>query len=453
MLISLLLGGVAVRSWQLVEQFVRQSRQGGEQSLQLSRSIQELHARTVEIERNARQYRLLRDAGLLVRIDANLAQSDTTIERLETLAETSLAPLPGDWRASATELRAKLRQGAAEDDLMRVLVRLKTANDHFGSWGKAWIDRQNALLLARMEAGEARFARQLLTTVAVILAVALVLGWWLGRPVRRLERAIERLGESRFDEPVVVRGPDDLNRLGRRLEWLRLRLAELEAGREQTLRHVSHELKTPLTALREGVALLRERVFGPLHEEQREVVDILHRNVLLLQRQIESLLDLNAAAYAAHRLDDRPVLVRRLAAEAVQQRELQIQARGLTVSIEGDDAMVRLDKEKMLVVLDNLLSNAIDYSPEGGSIRLVTGRVAGRVGVDVIDQGPGVADEDAERIFQPFVRGRRAAPVPRQGSGLGLSIVRELLHAMNGQVRLVASERGAHFRVEVPDER
>ena len=72
--------------------------------------------------------------------------------------------------------------------------------------------------------------------------------------------------------------------------------------------------------------------------------------------------------------------------------------------------------------------------------------------LDVIDQGPGVAAEDVERIFEPFVQGRNKAPAPRQGSGVGLSIVRELARVLGGSVRLVSSASGAHFAVEIPDE-
>lgn len=452
-LIALLLGGAAVRGWLLVEQFVQESRQGGERSLLLSRLIQELNARTLDIERNARQYMVLRDASLLARLDGNLAHSYTMVARLEGLAAATPAPLLADWRATAARLRDGLRHGLGAGELVPQLLRLRGLNEALGRWGKGWIDAQNARLVADLETNRRRFAWQLIAAMAGTLVVAVALGWWLGRPVRRLEQAIEHLGENRFDVPVAVHGPADLSRLGRRLEWLRLRLGELEAGRDQTLRHVSHELKTPLTALREGVALLQERVIGRLEEEQQEVVDILQHNVLMLQGRIESLLDLNAVAHAARRLKYRPIMVRLLVIEAIRQRELQVQARGVRVIVEGDDGLVRLDREKMLVVLDNLLSNAIDYSPQGGQVRLVVERARGRVEIDVVDQGPGVAEEDRERIFRPFAQGRRPAPVPRKGSGVGLSIVQELLQAMGGRVRLLASEAGAHFRIEVPDER
>ena len=278
------------------------------------------------------------------------------------------------------------------------------------------------------------------------------MGWWLVRPVRHLEQAIVRLGASRFDAPIMVGGPADLRQLGRRLDWLRQRLAELETDRERALRHVSHELKTPLTALREGIALLREEVPGRLTEGQREVADILQHNVRALQEQIESLLTLNAAAFDARHLQIAPVKLKRLLASVLQKRELHIQSRKVTVKVEGPDEYAMLDAEKLGVVLDNLLSNAVDFSPENSEVSLTVSHADGFWRFDCIDQGPGVAEEDRQRIFDPFVQGQRMAPAPRQGSGVGLSIVRELVRAMGGAVYLVAQEHGAHFCVEIPDE-
>jgi two-component system sensor histidine kinase GlrK len=124
----------------------------------------------------------------------------------------------------------------------------------------------------------------------------------------------------------------------------------------------------------------------------------------------------------------------------------------LKIVIEAPEETAMLDAEKMAVVLDNLLSNAIDFSPEGGEIRLTVSRIDGFWRFECVDQGPGVAEEDRQRIFDPFVQGQRMAPAPRQGSGVGLSIVRELVRAMGGAVQLVPQEAGAHFRVDIPDE-
>lgn len=453
MLITLLLGGAAARSWLVIEHFVEQSRRAGEQGIQVTEAIQELGERTVDIERAARQYLVLADDALRGRFDDNLAHARAAIDRLDGLTGPTLVAYLERWRGIAGQLQTGVHQGQGKEEIVPLLATLAEINGALGQESRRWIDEENSRLLTGIEEQRMALTQQVMIAVVAALAVALAMGWWLARPIRFLEKAIERLGENRLDEPVVVHGPADLRQVGRRLDWLRQRLRDLETEREQTLRHVSHELKTPLTALREGIALMQDQVLGRLGDQQQEVVDILHHNVMTLQRQIESLLDLNAAAFAARRLKHKPMLIRQVVAEAVRRRELQLQARGLRVNVEGNAGMVRLDEEKLLVALDNLLSNAIDFSPDGASVRVLIGRGDGKVTVDVVDAGPGVAEEDRERIFQPFVQGRTQAPVARQGSGVGLSIVRELMRAMDGDVALLPSDKGAHFRIEVPHER
>ena len=282
------------------------------------------------------------------------------------------------------------------------------------------------------------------------------MNWWLTRPIGVLEQVIARLGESRLDESVVVHGPDDLRQVGRRLDWLRMRLRDLEADRERTLRHVSHELKTPLTALREGVDLLKDEIGGPLGATQHEIVAILQHNVITLQGHIESLLRLNAVAGEARRLRKRPVRLDSLLDHVVQGRALQIQARQLVVQCLAPPLTCLLDDEKLAVALDNLLSNAIEFSPEGGLIRLEASTDGDELRSVCADQGAGVDPADAARIFEPFVQGQRLPPLPRQGSGVGLSIVRELMTARGGTVRLASfadDADGAVFRIALPCER
>ena len=451
-LIVLFLGGVALHGWLLLERLVEQSRASSEYALQLTASIQELEERTIDIERSARQYLVLDDPVFHQRFEEHLAQSLALVERLKGQSEGRLQPLLGGWQVVAEALRSGLEKHVSSAELAPLLNRLVELNDLLRQAIQRSLEEQGKQVLDELEAHRLRLGSQLALALAGALLVALGMGWWLVRPVRQLDQAIARLGASRFDEPVAVGGPADLRQIGRRLDWLRLRLSELETDRERALRHVSHELKTPLTALREGVSLLREEVPGPLVADQREVVEILQHNVIGLQQQIESLLSLNAAAFAARRLRPAPIHLNRLLNEAVHRRELQIQTRHLKVTVDAPDQRFMLDAEKMAIVLDNLLSNAVDFSPEGGEIQLTAIHKDKSLHLACIDQGPGVAEEDRQRIFDPFVQGRRIAPLPRKGSGVGLSIVRELVRAMGGSVSLLSSQYGAHFCVEIPDE-
>jgi two-component system sensor histidine kinase GlrK len=280
--------------------------------------------------------------------------------------------------------------------------------------------------------------------------------------LRRLQEAVVVLGENRLDRPLRIEGPRDVRALGRQLEWLRLRLHELDEDKTRFLRQVSHELKTPLAALREGVALLQDQVAGPLSDDQREVVGILAHNTLTLQRQIEDLLRFNAAAVEARRLTRSRVDLRELLRRAVENQRLQWQARRVRVGVEGEAVAVEADADKLDVVLNNLLSNALRYSPEGGAVVLRAARGGGAGGrlalIDVIDQGPGVAPAERERIFEPFFRGEVQPANALRGSGVGLSLVLEYVLAHGGRVYIVDdppsgeanAAPGAHFRIELP---
>ena len=452
LLIVVFLGWAGVRAWVLLERFAAQSRANGEIALQLSATIQELGERSVELERSARQFMVLNDRTVLARFDAQVFRSLTAIERLDSFARRPLEGLPGAWQRTVGDLSRSLHQSASSNELPALLSRLAEINAQLDHASRRWIDTQHAATLQQLEEGRLQLGALVAGAVGAAFQVALAMSLWLSRPIGAIERAIGQLGESRFDDPVEISGPADLRLIGRRLDWLRQRLSELEEERERALRHVSHELKTPLTALREGIALLQEEIPGPLDGTQREVVDILDANARSLQGHIESLLRLNAVSLGARRLHRRPVNLKRLFEGVVQERELQIQARGLQVRCAVPSASGMLDADKLRVALDNLLSNAIDFSPDGGLIRLEAKLEGGKLRIACIDSGPGIAAEDAERIFSPFVQGQRAAPVERHGSGVGLSIVRELTTVMGGEIRVVAagSTSGAHFEILLP---
>lgn len=453
LLVALLLGAAALRGLLVLEDFAQQSRAGAEMAVQVTADIQLLAERSVDLERSARQFLVLKEPALRERFAAIHGETAPVLARLEAAEAGEIAAAASGWRAAAGEAAAALQPGSANGEAaLAALARLGTQNGVLAEAGRQWIDRHNAGLLQTLEANRVSLLAQVLSAIIAALTLGAAIGWWLVRPVARLEAAIEQLGAGRFDAPIDIRGPVDLQRLGRRLDWLRVRLAELEADRVRVLRHVSHELKTPLAALREGVALLQDQVVGPLSADQREVAAILEHNTRALQRQIEDLLNYHATVFGAGRLQRSRVHLRALLQSCVDEQRLQLQAHELHVAIDAGRQQALLDPDKLRVALGNLLSNAIVYSPDGGEIRLAARVVDGRLAIDCIDAGPGVAPEDAERIFDPFVQGSRRPDGALPGSGVGLSIVRELVAAQGGRVFLVPTQRGAHFRMELPYE-
>lgn len=453
LLIATLLSAASLRGLFTLEGLLAQSSQGARQAVRLSGAAQLISERSVEMERSARQYLVLDDPALRQRFD-NAAQ-----QAVEALGQLGASPLPAAsgaaWREQLSAIQAQLvgppaTQHAREVALTEAFREIDVINANITEQVRQAAEARNQVLLGELEARRVGLAKQILGAIAVSGVLALVFGLWLARPLKRLEVAIVGLGENRLDTLIDIRGPADVRLIGQRLEWLRLRLAELDADKARFLRHVSHELKTPLAALREGVSLLEDGVLGSLSDNQREVAGILQHNTVVLQSQIEDLLRFNAAAFEARRLVRRKTDLVALLNELAAQQRLQCQARGLGVEIRGGPLWVEVDADKFGMALGNLLSNAIRFSPEGATIRFSVYREAGRACIDIVDAGPGVAAADRARVFEPFYRGERQPADAVRGSGIGLSIVHEYVTAHGGQIDLLPDGPGAHFHIELP---
>jgi two-component system sensor histidine kinase GlrK len=285
---------------------------------------------------------------------------------------------------------------------------------------------------------------------AAALAFAIVLAKVIARPIAQLDDAIRRLGRAEFERPIEVSGPRDLASLGERLDWLRRRLTELEAEKNRFLQHLSHDLKTPLTALREGTELLIDQVAGPLAPSQRQVVAILRENSIKLQGMIEDLLDYQRSLHSAATLDAEPIALEPLLRSSVQAHRLAAAAKGQRLVVEVEPATVWADASKLRSIVDNLLGNAIKFTPSGGVVTLLARERGGEVEIDVIDTGPGVPVEEREAIFDAFFRGRAGASGRAEGTGLGLAIARDFVKAHGGRIEVVPGSTGGHFRVLLP---
>jgi two-component system sensor histidine kinase GlrK len=187
---------------------------------------------------------------------------------------------------------------------------------------------------------------------------------------------------------------------------------------------------------------------------QKQVVSIMRDNSVKLQRLIEELLDYQRALHAAASLEVRPVLLDELVLEAAHPHELAAQAKGLKLTVDAQAATLEADPEKLRSIVDNLVSNAVKFTPPGGAISIrarASQDAAGEVVIEVTDTGPGVPPEEQESIFNLFFRGRtKAERGTIKSSGLGLAIARELVEAHGGQIAVVPGGSGGHFRVTLP---
>ena len=189
---------------------------------------------------------------------------------------------------------------------------------------------------------------------------------------------------------------------------------------------------------------------GALNPAQHEVTQILQQNTVALQGQIEALLRFNAAAFEARELRRERTPLLPLIEEQIEAQRLQWQANGLTVRAEGEPISVVVDPVKLGTALANLLSNAIRFSVRGGAITITVSSTADTAQIDIADAGPGVAEGDRDRVFEPFYRGERQPQHSVKGTGIGLSIVQEYIAAHGGRITLLPEGPGARFRIALP---
>ena len=259
------------------------------------------------------------------------------------------------------------------------------------------------------------------------------------------------MGQGELHKAVHVDGPQDLVYFGERLDWMRRRLLKLEEQKTRFLQHVSHELKTPLTAMREGADLLAEGVAGKLSEEQQRIARILHSNSVQLQRRIEDLLNYSALQTKKAALIKYEANLKQIVDAVLQDQNLIIMSKGLRMDLSCPELMLDCEEKKIKIIVDNLLSNAVKFSPPKGCIRIWTSEINGFAQLDIVDAGPGVDEADREKVFEPFYQGRRVLESHVRGTGLGLSIAREYALAHGGNIELVPHHgTGAHFRLLLP---
>jgi two-component system sensor histidine kinase GlrK len=422
------------------------------QATQVSRRLAEL---ITALERSARQMVILGERSMLDAYQANrhsFEQAVTESSRLPLDAEQERA-LEDIVREEKAIYAALSDPNATEKRLAQAVARFPALADHalvITTRSAALIDREVEALRATADQARSITMWQLLALAPVMVFLVGGFTVLIARPIRQIDSAIRMLGGGKFTTPVVVSGPQDLEYLGERLEWLRQKLLDLEEQKNRFLRQMSHELKTPLTAIREGSQLMAEEVVGKLTPQQREIAEILLHNSIELQKQIEALLNYGASQFHKLALDLKPVSLERVVSRVAGDQRLALRSRDLKLDVSGPPVLVAADEEMLRITLDNLVSNAIKFSPPGGTIAIRTAPNGSLVALDVVDEGPGVAPEERERIFEPFFQGTQQAAGAVSGTGIGLSVVREYVAAHGGSVEVIESTRGAHMRVKLP---
>jgi two-component system sensor histidine kinase GlrK len=426
-----------------------------DEGVQATRLTQDLFAQIVSLERTVRLYQVLADEKLLQayrqhdqRLRGIVTQLTPQLRATDAQrALTDLGQLQHDISEQVLDPSYAPRSG---ERILASIERMDALANQVSERGAAQIDGELAALRVATLTAQRQLFWESALLVPLTLVAILVFTFAIGRPLRKIDRAIDDLGRGAFFRPIQVAGPLDLERLGRQLEWLRQRLLDFAQERNRFLRHMSHELKTPLANIREGTELLMDGAVGPLESSQREVVGILRENGIRLQRMIENLLSFSAWQTNSVGLELSEFRIRPVIKQVIENQQLALLAQRVRLDVRVEDLTLYADRGKLRLILENLLSNAVKYSPRSGTI-YVRARAEGEdLELEIADTGPGIPAEERANVFDAFYTGR--APGGNvKGTGIGLSVVLEFVNVHRGQIEIIDGEwSGAHFRIRMP---
>ena len=401
-------------------------------------------------------------AGERKALDSLVIEWNTVDAQVRTLAEVASAS-PDAGRATVTQLQATLddvgestrRLAAASQDAMSAEVR---ASEQAAESAErlSWIVGLSVLLLG------------------VLLSALLVRS--IAEPLRRLAEGTREVSAGRFAHRVESAGVDEFTQVARDFNTMTERLDELDRMKQDFVAKVSHDLKTPLSSMQETISVLLDGLAGPLSAKQRQLLELNLDSGRRLSAMLTKLLDLSRIE-AGLQPDFQMLDVAQLVRRSIDRADAARSERAARVQFTEPEhrLLVRGDDIAISQVVDNLLENAIKFSPVGGvvSVRVsewtatsgdprvdaTRAAVVQRAGVGgsalllvVADDGPGIPDEEKERVFTRFYQAEAGrAARGRGGVGLGLTICREIVAAHGGAIWVADNApRGSCFCVLLP---
>jgi two-component system sensor histidine kinase GlrK len=431
------------------------------------------------VTNDAEKYIIRRDTAYWNRVRQTLNDFDAELRGVDSARMSSreralLAPLKTRWD-STLQLANTLGD---KPDSAGVFALQSTLAPVYDATQALSAESQDAMTSELVASEKSEQKAQDLTIVvgclAVILALALsaLLARAILEPVANLTEGAREVSAGHFAHRIPTRGRDELAQVAQEFNAMTARLDELDRMKREFVSKVSHDLKTPLSSMQETHSVLLDEVAGPLTPKQRQLLEITQDSAARLSIMLNKLLDLSRleAGGAAERqiVDMRPLVKR-----SVERLTEHNHSERVVVSLGdlGTRFFVSGDPDDLSQVVDNLLENALKFSPFDGPIRVrvsdyasrgdvppehwaalrQNGAVPGAVLVTVADEGPGVPNEEKERIFTRFYQTEAGRAVRSRGVGLGLSICQTIVQEHGGAIWVADNEpRGSIFNVLLP---
>ncbi|WP_426453694.1 sensor histidine kinase [Paenibacillus sp. S-38] len=316
------------------------------------------------------------------------------------------------------------------------------------------------MLMPALEVSEALSAVRLnilvplLFSMIAVGAILFILSRKLAGPLQRMSRASLEVAEGNFTTRVPVTSQDEVGELAHSFNFMVGQLQQWEDTRQEFLAHVSHELRSPLTSLRGLIVAMNDGIIPA--DKVSHYLRICDGEVQRLQRLVNDLLDLARIQNGTDVFRLRPVTVSGHVRQTLELVRPAAEEKGITVRMEASSRSARdlqcdLDPDRFSQILLNLLYNAIRFTPQGGAITLQLQAEDGEAAVYVRDTGIGMTEEELSRVWDRFYKADPSRSGGQEGTGLGLTIVKHLVSAMNGQITAESAPgEGTAFRVAFP---
>ena len=403
------------------------------------------------MERYASQYLVLRDNELIAKYiveqkillatnEQLYKHDDNEIQKLVQLfSENILQVHHSIIKSTPTVYNTNLSTEITTlEDLQKQFKRLTTINEALNKRSGDFINLQAKEIKSATE----KVSHTLLKSLLIIPFSLLIAGIFIvliTNPLKKLIIKIQQLQQGDFtqDNPILEKpltGFIEIKEINDALNNMKSRLHALELQKSSFIRHISHELKTPLAAIREGTELIYDNSVGTLNKDQQEIIKIIRTSTTRLQRLIEELLDFNIVLDSTSLQDKESVNLADLIEQAITERTLDIKRKRINIDRYYSNIVIESNTKQLAVIIDNLLSNAINYSPVDGTIKIFVQCRQHQLEFSISDQGDGIKEEQKDKIFDAFYQGTAPKNYNIKSSGLGLTIVKELLMRLNGNI-------------------
>ena len=434
------------------------------QVFEQTKVVRKVLQKTADIERKARLFVLLSDPALRQPYELQSYES-TRASFKQALSELIKLQVDNKIELLVNELSEKENLiyqqiiGSASENKLKLPVDeafqgLRESSQSLSREFESHVDHQFNELRRQSESLE----QGLLIKGAVLLVISFIfisiLLAILSRSMRQLDTSIRRLGSGEFEEPIEVTGPSDLRYLGTRLEWLRTHLQELEVSKQQFMHNVAREIKLPLERIRGGAELIVYEADEESNLERQDVARRLCNDVDMLKTVSEELLRYSQINSKPEMNRKQTVDMKVLLESIIEEFQSRLQIKSISLKKLIKPVEISGIEEQLRGIIEQLLSNAVKYSPVNGEISIMLRDSGTQMELEVEDEGPGIALEERVRVFEPFFRSKTAEGDDNvEGPGLGLAIVKEYVTNHQGKVDIIDSrqdQQGARICVQIP---